>query len=266
MKFSVVTISYNQAPFLERAILSVLSQTGVEFEYIVVDPGSQDGSRDIIERYRERLDQIVFDPDQGPADGLNKGFALATGDIFCYLNADDTFEPGALATVAAFLDSHPEFDVVCGHAWIVDSCDQRLRRVWSEPFRRWFVAYGAAVQIQPSTFIRRPAFLRTAGFNIANRSNWDGELLLDLYLTGARIGIVDAFLSTYRLHPVSITSSGRLDAQIRAYQEQVFERLCGRQKTTADRFIGLGFRMVKHLLNPQATVERLRFGRIYRRK
>ena len=66
MKFSVVTISYNQARFLERAIVSVLAQSGVELEYIVVDPGSTDGSRDIIERYRERIAHVVYEKDHGP--------------------------------------------------------------------------------------------------------------------------------------------------------------------------------------------------------
>ena len=82
MKFSIVTISYNQAQFLEQAIRSVIEQDYPDVEYIVVDPGSTDGSREIIERYRDRIDRIIFEPDKGPADGLNKGFAQATGDVF----------------------------------------------------------------------------------------------------------------------------------------------------------------------------------------
>ena len=194
LKFSIVTISLNQAQFLERAILSVLSQKGVDFEYIVVDPGSTDGSREIIERYRPSFSHVVYENDIGPADGLNKGFARATGDVYCYLNSDDAFELGALLRAAQFLDERSEFDVICGHAWVTDRHDNRLRRVWSEPFRPLFVAYGAATQIQPSTFIRRDAFIKAGGFNRANRSSWDGELLVDLFISGARIGIIDEFL------------------------------------------------------------------------
>src|SRR3546814_11032429 len=79
MRFSVVTISYNQAKFLRRAIDSVLNQSGVDLEYIVVDPGSSDDSRAIIDSYGDRIGHRVYEPDQGPADGLNKGFAHATG-------------------------------------------------------------------------------------------------------------------------------------------------------------------------------------------
>src|SRR3546814_9345633 len=96
MRFSVVTISYNQAKFLRRAIDSVLNQSGVDLEYIVVDPGSSDDSRAIIDSYGDRIGHRVYEPDQGPADGLNKGFAHATGDIYYYLNSDVTVELGAL--------------------------------------------------------------------------------------------------------------------------------------------------------------------------
>ncbi len=78
MKVSVVTISYNQAEFLEQCIRSVIEQDYDDIEYIVVDPGSTDGSRDIIEKYHDYIDHIIFEPDCGPADGLNKGFAHAT--------------------------------------------------------------------------------------------------------------------------------------------------------------------------------------------
>jgi glycosyltransferase involved in cell wall biosynthesis len=86
-KVSIVTISYNQCAFLERAIQSVLAQNYPEVEYIVVDPGSTDGSRDIIERYRSRISKLILEPDKGPVDGLNKGFSVATGEIYGYLNA-----------------------------------------------------------------------------------------------------------------------------------------------------------------------------------
>ena len=67
---SIVTISFNQAEFVERTILSVLAQDYPSIEYIVVDPGSTDGSRDIIERYRSRISQVIFRPDLGAADGF----------------------------------------------------------------------------------------------------------------------------------------------------------------------------------------------------
>jgi glycosyltransferase involved in cell wall biosynthesis len=265
MKFSVVTISFNQAKFLERAIQSVLFQAGVEIEYIVVDPGSTDGSRETIERYRDRITHIIYEKDAGPPDGLNRGFAVATGEIYCYLNSDDEFLPGAFQNAAEFFKRRCDVDVICGHSWITDQDNRRLRRVWSEPFTRLMSAYGAVVQMQPSTFVRREAFMRTRGFNVENRSNWDGELLVDLFLSGARIKIFNEFLSCYRLHEVSITNSGSLSSRIENWSWSRFEKLMGRKWNRLDPPIAFVLRVVKHMRNPQALVERLARGTVYRR-
>lgn len=265
MKISVVTISFNQAEFLERTILSVIGQKGIEFEYIIVDPGSSDGSREIIERYKKYCTHIVYEKDEGPADGLNRGFALASGDVYCYLNSDDTFEPDAFIKACQHLDDHPQFDVICGHAWVTDRHDNRLRRVWSEPFGRLPVAYGAAVQIQPSTFIRRASFIRSGGFRVENRSNWDGELLVDLFQTGASIGICNEFLSCYRLHDVSITNSGRMDDLIRLWNDRRFEKLMNRRPRSLDRGLAWMLRLAKHATHPRGLKERLMYGPLYRR-
>jgi glycosyltransferase involved in cell wall biosynthesis len=264
-KFSVVTISYNQAEFLEGAIQSVLAQAGPEVEYIVVDPGSTDGSRDIIEKYRSQISHVVYDKDLGPADGLNKGFARATGDIFCYLNSDDLFEPGAFAIAAQAFEGMPGADVICGHAFIVDELGQHIRKVWSDPHDRYSVAYGAAIQIQPSTFIKRTAFERSGGFRIENRSNWDGELLVDLVQTGSKIEIIDEFLSCYRLHQTSITNSGSHDEKINKWVEHRFTRLMGRGYNMLDPIIMVYFKILRQVKNPSAFIERLLRGAVYRR-
>lgn len=263
MKFSVVTISFNQAQFLERAILSVLEQDGVEIEYIIVDPGSTDKSREIIQKYKNKFAHVIFERDHGPADGLNKGFASATGDVFCYLNSDDAFEAGAFRSVGEEFARHPEVDVFCGHAWVVDAEDRRLRRVWSDPFRRLSKAYGTSIQIQPSTFIRSSAFRSVKGFNIDNRSWWDGELLMDLFLAGAKIETLDAILSVFRLHKTSITNVGLSDATLRANKEKTFKSLMGRNWTRWDDLWLYYWRLKRQLRNPGATFERVRKGPVY---
>ena len=115
LKFSIVTISFNQARFLEQAILSVISQDYLNIQYIVVDPGSTDGSRDIIEKYHNHIDKIIFEPDNGPADGLHKGFGVATGQIYGFLNSDDFLLSSAIATVAKEFERRSDIDVLSGH-------------------------------------------------------------------------------------------------------------------------------------------------------
>lgn len=112
-KISVVMVSFNQAAFLEEGLRSVLQQGYPNLEFIVIDGNSTDGSVEILDRYRDRLASLVIEPDRGQSDGLNKGFARATGDILTWVNSDDLLEPGALFRVAQAFAT-PGVDMVAG--------------------------------------------------------------------------------------------------------------------------------------------------------
>jgi glycosyltransferase involved in cell wall biosynthesis len=207
-RISIVTISFNQAEFLERAIGSVVEQDHPDVEYVVVDPGSKDGSRDIIERYRERIAACRLEPDGGPADGLNKGFALTTGEILGYINADDALRPGALSFVASFFEKNPDVDVLAGGIRITDANDRpSLRGRAADLFDLRAYAAGVCTVTQQGTFFRRRAFEAAGGFNAANRVCWDGELLVDMALKGMKFARTDRTLADFRLYGANITGS-----------------------------------------------------------
>lgn len=121
---SIVTPSYNQARFLEATIQSVLGQDYPNLEYLIVDGGSTDGSREIIERYAARLAWWVSERDQGQTDAINKGFARARGEILAWLNSDDTYQPQAVTQAVAFLQQHPQVGLVYGDANLIDEAGQ----------------------------------------------------------------------------------------------------------------------------------------------
>lgn len=125
---SIVTPSFNQARFLEATIQSVLSQNYPRLEYMIVDGGSTDGSLEIIKKYASRLTWWISEKDQGQTDALNKGFGHARGDILAWLNSDDTYEPGAVAGAAKFLQMHREVGLVYGDANYIDENGRRVGR------------------------------------------------------------------------------------------------------------------------------------------
>jgi len=99
-KISIVTPSYNYGAFIEETILSVINQGYPNVEHIVIDGGSPDNTRDVIEKYRHALAYAVSEKDRGQSDAINKGFAKATGEILTWINADDMLAPGALHAMA----------------------------------------------------------------------------------------------------------------------------------------------------------------------
>src|SRR6185295_12660315 len=117
MKFAVVTPSFNKAPYLRRSLLSVLEQDQSEVDYVVLDNCSTDGSIDILNEFRivhgDKL-RVLIERDNGQAAAINRGFTLVDGEIMGWLNADDSYLPQTLATVAAFFKEHPDVDLVYG--------------------------------------------------------------------------------------------------------------------------------------------------------
>ncbi len=227
MKLSVVTISFNQARFLQEAIDSVACSAEHSVQHVIVDPGSTDGSRRIIECNRHRFSPILLDPDQGPADGLNNGFDQCEGEVLGYLNADDRYSPGTLDFVARYFEEYPEKDVLFGSIDIIDENGRRsVRGRAPDRFDLRKYAERACNVWCPSTFFRHKAFLRSGGFNIENRTCWDGELAVDLVLSGANHGYSDRVLGEFRRYPDSLTGSGRMWKQYQADRGRIRRKIC----------------------------------------
>jgi glycosyltransferase involved in cell wall biosynthesis len=253
-KISLVTISFNQAAYLEEALHSVLDQDYPGLEYIVVDPGSTDGSRAIIERYRHRLAHILFEADAGSADGLNKGFALATGEIFGYLNSDDLLLPSALARVAQAFTNHPQADLIYGHGYVIDGSGQIVRRCRSDRFNLRRAAYGNSIIMQQAAFWRREAFQVVKGFNPQNRLSWDGEFWIDLARAGKRFQRVDESWACFRAHEEGITykfHGGAQDSPFGREQRRLLEKALGRPRKSSDQMTAAETRIEKWLVDPK---------------
>jgi glycosyltransferase involved in cell wall biosynthesis len=217
-KITVVTPSYNQARFLEATIQSVLNQEYPNLEYIVIDGGSTDGSVEIILRYTQYLTYWVSEPDNGQTDALIKGFARATGDILCWLNSDDLFEPETLKQVAEFFIENPQVHVVYGDSTWINAEGKKLRPKKEHAFNLFIFFYDHVYIPQPSTFFRRDIYEKVEGLN----SEIDVAMDADLWIRFAKVTNIHhlrrqwsrmRFHKDAKTHPQRLLKKARMQRQ-----------------------------------------------------
>ncbi len=194
-RISVITVTFNSAATLEETILSVVDQHYPSLEYVIIDGGSTDGTLDIIQQYKDRIQTVVSEPDKGISDAFNKGISRATGEIVGIINSDDILLPGALEKIAAAYD--PQVDVYSG-----------LILFWNEATAETFPSYPDVtfdtLKLQynvahPARFIRRDAYQRYGLYREDLRYMMDIELLCRFYKQGARFLLVEEPLAKFRL-------------------------------------------------------------------
>ncbi len=213
LKISIITPSYNQAGFIERTIDSVQSQRGeFELEHIVVDGGSDDGTREILRRYGAAV-RWISEPDEGQADALNKGLAMATGDVIGWVNSDDLYEPGALSAVAEVFAAEPQTQWLYGKVRIVDAEDREIRR-WITRYKNLRMRRYSYSKLlaenwisQMGVFWRRSAGQQVGPFRKDLHYCMDYDYWLRL---GARWcgRFVDRYLAAFRWYPQSKSGAG----------------------------------------------------------
>lgn len=211
LKISIVTASYNQAAYLDAAMMSVLNQPDVNLEYVVVDGASTDGSVDIIKKHAERLAWWVSEKDKGHADALNKGFAHTTGEIMGFLNSDDMLTPWALPVVEEIFRRFPEVEWVTSLRPLL--WDVKGRAVHCPTFRGFsraaFLrgenlprpgAFATDFIQQESTFWRRSLWEKAGGHLRADLHRAQDFELWARFFQHATLYGVDTPLGGWRFH------------------------------------------------------------------
>jgi glycosyltransferase involved in cell wall biosynthesis len=197
-KISVVTPSFNQAPYLEACLSSVLSQNYPNLEFIVIDGGSTDGSVDIIRAHQADLSYWISEPDSGHADALNKGFALCTGEILCWLNSDDMQTPWALRTVAEIFMQFQDIEWIQGWNGFWTKHGVMVHPMGNHKNIYSYLTWNYHWIQQESVFWRRSLWEKAGG-----RIDTNYEFLIDVELWSrfflhAELYRVDALLSGWR--------------------------------------------------------------------
>jgi glycosyltransferase involved in cell wall biosynthesis len=204
---SIITPSFQQAAWLETCMLSVLNQTYPNIEYIVIDGGSTDGSKEIIERFASKLKYWHSKKDTGQANALNIAYQKAKGDFIGFLNADDVLEPWAVETIMRVHEVNPEFGIVYGKCKTIDQEGNIIAEGQGEQIRfEGLIRSGMLpAMFQPACFFNR-AYLRPDFFvNEKYQFAFDYELILHL-ANQKTIMFVNRDLASYRVHEKSKTA------------------------------------------------------------
>ena len=127
MNISVITINYNDKLGLEKTIKSVTNQTLRNFEYIIIDGGSNDGGGEVIEQYKDKIDYWISEPDKGIYNAMNKGIRNATGDFVIFLNSGDIFHDNQVLFKIDSLICN-DFDIYYGDIIVKKTNSQRLKK------------------------------------------------------------------------------------------------------------------------------------------
>jgi hypothetical protein len=207
-RISIVTPSYNQAPYLEEALRSVLLQDYPNLEYFVQDGGSRDESAGLIEKYAPWLAGWVSETDRGQSHAINKGLAHASGEIFGWLNSDDLYLPGALRAAAAAFREHPEVILVHGEAEHISRDGTLLPYPpAARPYnRRWLLEQSNLIP-QPAAFFRASAFRQAGGLDESLHYAMDWDLWLRLEAEGRAI-FLPQVLARMRIYPEAKFQAG----------------------------------------------------------
>jgi len=202
MKVSIITVSYNSARTIRETIESVLSQDYPNLEYLVVDGGSTDGTLSILREYADRITSWVSEKDQGMYDAMNKGIAMATGDVIGILNSDDTYMTKHVVSKMIQALTAAQADVVFADLILVDRYrpEKVLRYYDSSNFKPSKFRYGW-MPAHPTVFIRKSIYDAVGPFATDYKIAADYEMLI-------RILAVHAASYCYVAKPIVRMRSG----------------------------------------------------------
>lgn len=221
-RITVITPAFNAARTIALALESVRAQACSDVEHIVVDGGSTDGTVELLER-TEGI-SWVSEPDRGLSHAMNKGIAMASGEIIGELNADDVYVPGALEAVGRAFEEHPDAEWLTGRCPIVDANGREIRKPITAYKNALLRHYSLPLYLTqnfvsaPATFFRTDVLRELGGFDERYRISVDYDLQLKFARRGDPI-VLDRDLANFRMVEGTLSMSG-FETQFREHAQQ----------------------------------------------
>lgn len=194
LRFSIITVCYNSEATIERTIKSVINQDYPNIEYIIIDGASSDHTVPIIEKYALKIAYWKSEPDSGIYDAMNKGVAIATGDVIGILNSDDCYASNETITEISkvYLNNDIILPVVYGN--IRYHHLSGLTEVFKPDLQKEKMLKGPAI-FQPAMFVSRKVFSEYGLFSLSYRISSDYDYMFRLFLEGIRFYYIDNIIT-----------------------------------------------------------------------
>ncbi len=256
-KISIVTAVLNRAGSIERTLASVREQGHPNVEHVVVDGGSTDGTLEILKR-SEGI-RWISEPDDGLADAMNKGIAMASGDWIGWLNSDDYYLPGAFGAVAAAVESDPEARWIVGTCRIIDGNDREIRSAITA-YKNWLLRhYSFRLYLTqnfvscPSTFVRKDAYEAAGPLDSRYRISMDYVVFLRIARRWDPV-VLDKDLAVFRMEEGTLSMDG-FEQQFMEHAEQARRHGAGHPlPVAANQVISRGIVLTSRLMRARRSV------------
>lgn len=214
-KISVVIPSFNKKQYIAGTISSIIAQHYPNFEIIIMDGGSTDGTLGIINKYARKYPRIIkyqSQKDKGQWDAINKGFKMAKGKILAYINADDEYFPGAFSEVEKMYKANVDAFWFAGRGRVIDKTGLRIAKL-STFYKNCllflnsrFLLLSTNYLMQPSVFLTRTAYKKFGPF--VGHKNFVMEYDLWLKISRQKMPVItNRYLSSFRIEPGTISAS-----------------------------------------------------------
>ncbi len=183
MKISIITVCFNSEATIAECLKSVASQSWSNFEHIIVDGASTDGTLMEIEAYSHKKLKLTSEPDNGMYDAMNKGLKIATGDYVAFLNSDDLYANDDVIKWVAETAANTSADCILGNVqfFTADRKNSIGRYYSSNGFARWWIKVGI-MPPHPGFFAKRSLMLRAGGFDESYKIAADFDLVARLVI------------------------------------------------------------------------------------
>ena len=209
-KISIVIPSFNQGKYIESTILSVLNQKYNNKELIIIDGGSTDDTLSIIKKYENQIYYWISEKDKGQSHAIKKGFDIATGDVFCWLNSDDEYIEDTLELVNSVFETQ-KCDVVYGNMNIISENGKLISKRYLTPFlpkliRNAYLCGGFGIY-QPASFWTKDIYMKSGGIDIRFKFCMDNDLFNKFIINDGIFIFLNKELANFRVHGESKTSN-----------------------------------------------------------